>query len=59
MGPFRARPRPARSTFWALTKNQLHPINIILAQKDRKFGVYKKVLLDQSRILAGFRVVDH
>ena len=40
-------------------KNQLHhPIDIILVQKYKKFGFYKTVLLYQSRILAGLRVLD-
>ena len=29
-----------------------------LVQKYKKFGFYKTVLLDQSRIFAGFRVLD-
>ena len=46
-------------TFLRTYENQLHPFDIILVRKERKFCVYKKVFLDQSPILPGFRVVDH
>ena len=46
-------------TFLRTYENQLNPIDIILVQNDWKFYVYKKLFLDQSPILPGFRVVDH
>ena len=40
-------------------ENQLHPIDKILVQKERKFCAYKKVIWDRSGILSGFRVLGH